>query len=139
LDHAKVMNSCDAKFHRFGLEKLTPAERTVTLLSQANFEIECGGISQYFYNSAGGCAAETVAALKEVGAARAGAALQSALALFPAGASSMNRDRHFEVLRQVSDKLNELSSEFYNESPDVFSRLCTFIENHALELRDHCT
>ena len=132
------MNSCDAKYHRIGLDKLTSAERIVTLLSHADFEIVCGGMWQYFYNSAGEHATEALAALKEVGAMRAATALQAALALFPAGIPITGTDERFcEVLNQVSDKLNNLTSEFYAESPDVFSRLCTYIENHAPELTEH--
>ena len=138
MDHAEVMNSCDGKAHRVGLDKLTAAERIVTLLSHANFEIENGGISQYFYNSAGENATEALAALKEVGAMRAAAALQAALALFPTGMAITGTDAHFcEVLNQVSDELNNLTSEFYAEHPDVFSQLCTYIENHASELTEH--
>jgi hypothetical protein len=138
MDHADVMNSCDAKARRVGLDKLTPAERIVTLLSQANFEIECGGMSQYFYNSAGEDATQALAALKEVGAMRAADALQAALALFPADtAISGTDDRFCEALNQVSDELSKLDSEFYAERPDVFSRLCTYVENHASELKEH--
>jgi hypothetical protein len=138
VDHAEVMNSCDAKGHRIGLEKLTPAERTVTLVSHTNFEIECGGMSQYFYNSAGEHAVEALVALREIGAMRAAAALQAALAFFPVGIVTTGTDERFcEVLNQVADKLNELTSEFYAEHPDVFSRLCTYIENHASELKAH--
>jgi hypothetical protein len=137
LDHAEVMNSCDAKCHRIGLEKLTSVERTVTLVSQANFEIENGGMSQYFYNSAGEHATDALAALKEVGAMRAAAALQAALDLFPT-CKVTGTDKHFcQVLDQVADKLNELDSEFYAEQPAVFSRLCTYIEKHAPELKEH--
>lgn len=138
MDHAEVMNSCDAKYHRVGLDKLTSAERIVTLLSHANFEIECGGISQYFYNSAGEHATEALAALRKIGAMRAAAALEAALALFPADVTTTGTDERFcEVMNQVSDKLNNLTSEFYAEQPDVFSRLCTYIEKHASELKEH--
>jgi hypothetical protein len=119
------------------LEKLTPAERTVTLLLNANFEIENGGMSQYFYNSAGEHATEALAALREVGASRAAAALQAALALFPPGKTTGTDERVCEVLNQSSKRLNELTSEYYAEEPDVFCRLCTYIENHASELTEH--
>lgn len=114
MDHAEVMNSCDAKAQRIGLEKLTIAERVVTLLSAANFEIENGGMSQYIYNSAGQHATQALWALKEVGAMRAATALQSALALFPAGIAISGADEHFcELLKQASEELDNLTSEFY--------------------------
>ena len=46
-------------------------------------------------------------------------------------------ERFCKVLNQVSDELNNLTSEFYAEQPDVFSRLCTYIEKHASELTEH--
>lgn len=135
MNYATIINSCDAKAYRIGLDKLTKTERVVALLSAANFEIENGGMSQYFYNSAGEFAAEAIGALREVGALRAAMALQAALSLFPAEVAISGSNSHFcEVLDQVSEDLNKLTSEFYAESPDVFSRLCAYIESHASEL-----
>ena len=53
MDHAEVMNSCDAKAQRIGLARLTAVERVVVLVSCANFEIELGGLDSFYYNSAG--------------------------------------------------------------------------------------
>lgn len=125
MDYAAIMKSCDRKARRAGLAALTESERIVVLVSRANFEIELGGFSAFFYNSAGDHAAETVSALESVGAIRASAALRNAIGEFAGGAPPTDRE------------LGRIDDEFYSEQPDVFSRLCSFIDAHAAELRSH--
>jgi hypothetical protein len=137
MDHAAVMNSCDAKAQRIGLAHLAPAERVVVLVSRANFEIELGGLSGFFYNSAGNYAAETVPALEAVGAEHASAALGAAIALFPGGSSPPDREQRYAAKQPVSESLAKLDRQFCSDEPDVFSRLCSFIESHAAELLEH--
>jgi len=43
---------------RVDLARLSTTERIVVLVSRANFEVELGGLSAFFYNSAGNYAAE---------------------------------------------------------------------------------
>jgi hypothetical protein len=119
------MNSCDMKAQRAGLAALTESERIVVLVSRANFEIELGGFSTFFDNSAGEHAADTVAALEAVGSIQASAALRVAMGEFRGGAPPTVRE------------LGRFEDEFYNEQPDVFSRLCSFIDAHAAELGRH--
>jgi hypothetical protein len=141
VDHAAVMNSCNEKAWRLGIGALTEVERTVHLANVANCEIEMGSLSQFYYNSAGDAAVETVNALRAIGADRAAAALQAANGLFPGGSPARDRDRRFDELQPLtesSDKpLNELTSEFYRQQPDVFLKLCAYIDAHADQLRDH--
>lgn len=138
MDHAAVMNSCDEKGRRVGLAALTEAERVVVLVSRANFEIELGGFSGFFYNSGGDHAAETVSALEAVGAIQASTALRAAMAKCPGGAPPTERDlRCLGRWEQVLGSLGEFDTEFYREKPDVFSRLCSFIATHAAQLREH--
>jgi hypothetical protein len=136
MDHAAVMNSCDEKAQRVGLATVTKIERVVVLVSRANFEIELGGFSAFFYNSAGDYAADTVSALEAVGAVRASAALRAAMAKFPGGTPPTERELRYGW-HEALGSLGEFDSEFYEEKPDVFSRLCTFIEAHAAELSEH--
>lgn len=138
MDHADVMNRCEEKGRRIGLSMLTETERVVVLVSRANFEIELGGFSAFFYNSAGDHAAETVSALDAVGASRASAALRAALAKFPGGVPPSERDlRYSGDWQAVLGSLGELDTEFNRERPDIFSRLCSFMESHVFELREH--
>jgi hypothetical protein len=141
LDHAEVMNSCDAKAQRVGLADLSPTERVVVLVSRANFEIELGGLDTFYYNSAGDEAVPTVAALEAVGATQAASTLRTANALFPGGSPPRDREKRFdalEVVRKLPKRpLTSLEKEVSLDDPDVFSRLCSFIEAHAKGLRGH--
>jgi hypothetical protein len=141
VDHAEVMNACDAKAERVGLAHLTAPERVVVLVSRANFEVELGGLDSFFYNSAASEAVPTVDALEAVGAARAASALRTANTLFPGGSPPRDREERFkglEVVRGLPGRpLAALEWEFGRDAPDVFSRLCSFIEAHAAELREH--
>jgi hypothetical protein len=141
VNHAEVMNRCDIKAERVGMALLTPAERVVVLVSRANFEIELGGLDVFFYNSAGEEAVPTVAALEAVGATRAAAALRAANVLFPGGSPPRDREERFaglEIVRGLpGDPLAALARDVGGDEPDVFSRLCTFIEAHAADLREH--
>jgi hypothetical protein len=137
MDHAEVMNSCDAKAERVGLAHLGRAERVIVFVSRANFEIELGGLSGFFYNSAGDHAAETVPALEAVGAKHAATALRAAMALFAGASSPPDRQQRYAAMQAMSGSFGKLDSEFASDEPDVFSRLCLFIDGHAAELQEH--
>ena len=141
MDHAAVMNSCDDKALRVGLSRLTEVERVVVLVSRANFEIELGGLDTFYYNSAGDEAVPTVDALKAVGATQAASALENANALFPGGSPPRAREKRFAALEAVRSlrgrPLDALEKKTDSEDPDIFSRLCRYIETHAKELKKH--
>lgn len=141
MDHAGVMNSCDAKAQRVGLKRLTKAERVVVLVSRANFEIELGGLDTFYYNSAGDEAVATVAALETVGATHAASTLREANALFPGGSPLRDREERFvglQAVRQLpKSPLDSLERKFGRDDPDGFERLCSYIDAHAKELQEH--
>lgn len=141
MDHAEVMNGCDAKARRLGLKRLSEVERVVVLVSRANCEIELGGVDAFYYNTAGDEAVPTVEALEAVGATAAASALREANALFPRRSPSRDREKRFvglEAIRKRPERpLKSLQEKFHSESPDVFSRLCDYIEAHAEELREY--
>jgi len=141
MDHAAVINSCDAKGRQHGFAALSEVERTVVLVSWASFEIELGGLSSFYFNDAGDYAVETVAALEAVGAYRGAEALRRANSLFPDGAPGRTQDARGEawlsLVKSRDDPLGELDSEFYAEDPDVFSRLCDYVDAHSDELQQH--
>ena len=107
----------------------------------ANFEIELGGLDDYYYNSAGDEAVPTVDALEAVGATKAASTLREANALFPGESPPRDREKRFaslEVVRRLPKRpLSSLENKFGGDEPDAFSRLCEYIEAHAKELQDH--
>src|SRR4029453_16024167 len=102
MDHAKVMNSCSAKGWRKGLSELTAIERVVHLVSWANFEIANGGLSQFFYNSSGENAEETVEGLKAVGAQQAAESLQAAIKAYSKNGAFKGQAEYEKVSESLS-------------------------------------
>ena len=136
MDYAAVMNSCDRKFDQQGLASLAEAERVVALVSRANFEIELGGISSFYSNSAGDYAVETVAALDAIHATGAASALREANSMFQ-NSPPQDREQRLKELQAIFNQLGSLDNKYYAENPDVFSRLCAYIDDHAAELSEH--
>ena len=133
------MNNCEAKAERLGIDALTEAERIVVLVNRVNFDVEMGGLTAFFYNSAGDHAVETVSALEAVGAQGAADALRAANALFPGGAPSEDRAKRFDGWQTLTKTqlLDPLDDQFHAEKPDVFDRLSTYIESNAPRLQEH--
>ena len=79
-----------------------------------------------------------MSALEAVGATRAAAALRAAIAKFPGGTPPTERRlRYPGDWQQVLGLLGSLDVDYYQEQPDVFSRLCSFIESHKADFRAH--
>jgi hypothetical protein len=125
MNPAEIINSCDLKFQKHGIDALTAKERVVVLASQVNFEVELGGLGAYFHNSAGSLSGEAVEALVELGAMAEAAALRKGRELL--------RNRSWEVLA-ASDAFEPLTDVFARATPDLFTRLSGFVEKHASEL-----
>src|SRR5438034_442431 len=68
-----------------GLAALDERERTLFLVWSFTSEVDNGGFEQFFFNSGGGYAPETVDALERIGAPDVAALLERAIDLFPHG------------------------------------------------------
>lgn len=127
------MNACNDKAWQLGISSLAEIEKIVHLVNVANFEIESGGMEQFFYNSSGDHAADTVPALVAVGAFDAASTLRAALAEFPGVlAPSESELRYADWPGSAS--IHEFTSAFYKQQPAVFELLCEFIDRNALAL-----
>jgi hypothetical protein len=142
MDHADVMNRCDEKGRHVGLAALSDVERTEVLVSWFNFEVECGGFTTFYYNSAGDNAVATVRALVAVGAKHAAKALRAGNRLYPEGVPPANRQERFIAKKKIKakgcdDPFSKCDDKFAKEDPDVFTKLCNYMDQHAAELREH--
>lgn len=141
MDVAEVMNRCDDNAQRFGMDSLTEIERAIVLVNRANFEIECGSLDAFYYNSAGDHAVETVVPLKRIGAIEHAGHLDEANKLFPKASPSKDREQRFDQLEKVralvGDPLDRITTAIYGCKPDMWSALSRFIESNADQLREH--
>src|SRR5882762_893468 len=66
-----------------GFAESRPAERVAWCISELEAEVNNGGFSLFFMNSAGDLAAETVDALSRIGAYKTMALVKEAMSVFP--------------------------------------------------------
>ena len=100
-------------------------------------EVCNGGLSQYFFNSAGGMWQRHVAALRRIGFERGAAAVEEASQLIHSGGASLDRNERIAQYANLSDRkekrLDELSHLFYSDAP----RLQFMLRHKELFARIH--
>ena len=103
--------------------KLTDHQKLFFLNQNLEREINNGGFNQYFYNSSGDEAHETILSLKAIGANKTAIILQKAIDQFPNKTVPKDRDERAEVLAQIEEIANEaweeLDQEFYEYEDDL--------------------
>lgn len=141
MDVTDVMNGCDDKAQRLGMEALTEIERTVVLVNRASFEITCGGLHAFYYNSSGDYSAETMFALHRIGSIDSAMCLLRANELFPASVPAKDRLERYDQLEIVKKlpggPLDEIADDISRCEEEIWSQLCRFIELNADHLREH--
>ena len=80
------------------LERLSPSAQVLFDTGCYFGEIVNGGMSQFFSNSSGNRAHETLAALRTIGATLCAELLEKALTLFPEGVAPVDRAKRCELL-----------------------------------------
>jgi hypothetical protein len=71
-------------------------------------EVNNGGFNQFFINSSGGHAHETVSSLKLVGAEKTASILQNAIEQFPNKIVPKYRDKRIEMVKQIKETASEV-------------------------------
>jgi hypothetical protein len=98
-------------------ERLGLVVRTLWYVGCFQGEVINGGISQFFSNSAGNWAHESLAALRQIGAALCVELLEKALTLFPGSVAPTDRQKRCELLFAFEERepqfLEGLSQAFY--------------------------
>lgn len=114
-----------------GLSGLTEAEQTVYCIDGLEREVNNGGFSQFFFNSAGDQARETVAALRRIGASYTAELVERAMAPFGPAGPSADRDERGEQLDRIGDSADALWSElddaFYEYKDDLTGLLRSYV------------
>jgi hypothetical protein len=90
------------------LDGLTEPQKTFYFNQNLEREINNGGLNQYFYNSSGDFAHETIASLRTIGAGKTADILQKAIDQFPGSAVPKDRVKRQEELEQIEDTANEV-------------------------------
>ena len=104
-----------------GLSSLSPSEQIFVTVWELEAEINNGGFSQYYFNSAGDNAKAVVEALEAIGAPLMAGIVRLANALFPEGPPSDQDER--------TDLLNSLDSETEEALDGLTGEFCAYPEN----------
>ena len=91
--------------------KLTDPQKLFYLNQNLEREINNGGFNQYFCNSSGDNAHETILSLKAIGAGKTAEILQKAIDQFPKKFVPKDRDERTEIVEQIEDTANEVWEE----------------------------
>ena len=104
-------------------DELTEPQKSFYYNQDLEREINNGGFNQYFCNTSGDNAHETVLSLKEIGANKTADILQQAIDQFPNKMVPKDRDERTKIVEQIEETANEvwdeLDQKFYKYEDDL--------------------
>lgn len=119
------------------MDALTEAQKTFYYNQNLEREINNGGFNQYFINSSGDFAHETINSLRTIGANHTAEILQSAIDQFPDKKVPLDRDKRTELVGQIEDTANEkwegLDQMFFEYKDDLNSLNIEYVKKHRTE------
>jgi hypothetical protein len=121
------------------LASLTAGQRALLALHWTVAEVCNGGFDQYFVNATADLAPEALAGFRRIGADRTAALLERALAAFPGGPPSRDREARMSALDALDgderDALFEEFDERFYELMDaeLYPRAATYVRAHPEE------
>jgi len=120
------------------VESLTPSAQVLYYAQVLDAEVFNGGFHQYFSNSSGKYAHETVVALNTLRAPLTASLLLRAIGTFPNNRVPQRRDERNEELDKTDAKtLDILDDEYYalekNGDEDLGERILSFMKQHATD------
>jgi hypothetical protein len=116
------------------MSKINYAQITFYLNQCCEREINNGGFNQFYYNSSGDFAHETVESLKKIGAVKTSEIVLKANNLFPNGEVPKNRNQRQRILEKiednVSDEWEKLNDKFMMYEEDLNHLNMTYIKKN---------
>jgi hypothetical protein len=98
----RAEDTLNERWREIGFDALLPEEQQYIAIYWLIAETMNGGLHQYFYNSSGDLAPLAMKGLKAVGAIASLGILERALAIFPPGGYSTERENRWKGLKAIS-------------------------------------
>ena len=98
------------------MEVLSEPQKIFRFNQNLEREVNNGGFNQYFSNSSGEYAQETILSLKTIGAYKTASIVQMAIAQFPGSIVPKDSD----VRREIVEKIEESADEIWNDLDQLF-------------------
>lgn len=136
-DYDKLTDHVLHKEARSGYSSLSNGERLVYHIWKLFAEVNNGGFTQYFHNSNGGFAVETLKNLKYLGEESVYGLLQAACQIYPQGVlegDANARREHFMSLDfdYLLEFLGPIDMQFYKHG-DPWEKVLEFVRSHPKE------
>jgi hypothetical protein len=116
------------------MDKLTEAQKQFYYNQCLEREINNGGFNQYFFNSSGDFAHQTVQSLIKIGAKKTADILQKAIDQFPDKNVPQDRTERQELLEQIEEEANpvweELDQKFFAYEDNLNALNIKFVKNN---------
>lgn len=120
-------------------ENLNKAEKTFLFVEMLEAEINNGGFDQYFFNSSGNYAAETLEALKKIGAFKTAQIVEEAYSYFPENPIPKDNEKRQELLEnideQTSEKWSQLEDKFYLYEENISGLVLDYVRKNVSEFQ----
>ena len=115
-----------------GLTRLEAAGVGVWMLEA---EVNNGGFDQYYFNSAGDMAVQTVEALEAIGAPNTASLLRAANEEFPGAMPPIDRSERQQVLDGIREgvRFAALEAVFYRDEENLLARLASYLRAHDVD------
>ena len=124
------------KLCRWGdnLDRLTEPQKNFFFNQNLEREINNGGFNQYFYNSSGNYANETLTSLRAIGANKTADILRHAIDQFPSSTAPKDRQERQDVLEKIEGRANEvweqLDQKFFAYEDDLNELNLQYVRQH---------
>lgn len=138
-DKDKIIMTLDQRLqqvsnHGQKIDQLTSSEKTFLFVENLEREVNNGGLNQFFWNSSGNYAHETVEALKTINANKTAELLSRANATFPNESVPKNRMERQETQllyeKKIDPELEKLDQQLYRYPDNLSHLLISFVKNH---------
>lgn len=115
-------------------ESLNQFEKNVLYIEMLEAQVNNGGFDQYFFNSSGEYAYETLTALEQVGASKAAELLEQAIKAFPQLPIPKDTEQRRELMEdlpeRISDIWEQLDDKFYEYPDNIGGLTIAYVKNN---------
>ncbi len=120
-------------------ENLTEAKKTFIFIEMLEAEVNNGGFDQYFFNSSGDYAIETLESLKRIKAHKTAKIITEAFEIFPIQPIPKDNEKRRTILKNInqniSNKWNQLEDNFYSNDENIGKLLLDYVKNNIEDFK----
>lgn len=120
-------------------KNLNEAEKTFLYVVMLEAEINNGGFDQYFFNSTGDYANETLVALKKIGAFKTAEIVEEAFRYFPENPIPKDNQKRRDLLEhideQTTEKWTQLEDKFYLYEENLGGLVLDYVRKNVNEFK----